>query len=147
MENNFQCDIVVLYVTEHDENWVNLYNQYKKESLDEVEYLRYRETNILKYVLRSIDKNIPWINKVFLVVQSDSQVPEWVNREEVNVVLHEEFIPKEYLPTFNCNTIQMFLQNIPNLSNYFIKCSDDMFFNKTVNSAIKKYNKGATYVY
>ena len=66
-----------------------------------------------------------------MVVQSESQVPEWVNRETVKVVLHEEFIPKEFLPTFNYNTISLFLQNISELSDNFILCCDDfLFYNK-----------------
>ena len=125
-----KIDIIITYVNPNDENWVKLYNQYIRESVEEFKEKRFRDTSFLKYVLRSIDKNIPWINKVFLVVQSDSQVPEWVNREEVNVVLHEEFIPKEYLPTFNCNTIELFMHKIPNLSDYFIYFNDDMIVNK-----------------
>ena len=124
-------DIVISYVKPNDLNWVKLYKQYKDDGSEPYKEKRFRDTSFLKYVLRSIDKYIEFINNVFLVVQSESQVPEWINRETVKVVLHEEFIPKEFLPTFNCNTIEMFMYRIPNLSEKFVYFNDDMLINKT----------------
>ena len=90
---------------------------------------RFRDYGSLKAVLRSIDLYAPWINNVYLVVQSESQVPDWVNRDIVKIVLHEDFIPKEYLPTFNCNTIETHLHLIPGLSEKFIYFNDDTVLN------------------
>ena len=42
-------------------------------------------------------------------------------------MLHEDFIPQEYLPTFNSTCIEMFLHQIPNLSEYFLYANDDIF--------------------
>lgn len=127
---NKTFDIVIPYVNPNDLIWVKLYYQYKGEGDEPYKEKRFRDTSFLKYVLRSIDKYMGFINNVFLIVQSESQVPKWVNRETVKVVLHEEFIPKEYLPTFNCNTIEMFMYRIPNLSERFIYFNDDTIINK-----------------
>jgi hypothetical protein len=54
-------------------------------------------------------------------------VPKWVNREKVKVVLHKDFIPEEYLPTFCSTTIEMFLGFIPGLPERFIYANDDIF--------------------
>lgn len=46
--------------------------------------------------------------------------------------MHNEFIPREYLPTFNSCTIEMFLWNIPELEEHFIYFNDDLFVTKYV---------------
>ena len=68
-----------------------------------------------------------FIRKVHLVVSHESQVPEWINRDEVHVVLHKDIIPAEYLPTFNCNPIEMHLHRIEGLDEEFLYFNDDLF--------------------
>jgi hypothetical protein len=70
---------------------------------------------------------MPFIGNVFLVVSSDSQVPEWADRSELRVVLHKDIIPAGLLPVFNSCTIEMFLHRIPGLAEEFIYFNDDMF--------------------
>lgn len=125
-----KIDIVISYVNPNDKVWVDKYNTYLGEGNEAFKHRRFRDTSTLKYVLRSIDMYMKFVNKVFLVVQSDDQVPSWVNRNTVNIVLHEEFIPNEFLPTFNCNTIELFMHKIPNLSDRFIYFNDDMIINR-----------------
>ena len=128
-----KIDAVILYVDMNDDEWKQKYNKYVEKNEIPNKHInnetRFRDYGSLLGVLRSIDLYMSWINNVFLVVQSESQVPEWVNRETVKVVLHEEFIPKEFLPTFNCNTIETHLHFIPNLSEKFIYFNDDMLLN------------------
>jgi hypothetical protein len=50
-----------------------------------------------------------------------------VNKDNVRIVYHEDFIPKQYLPTFNSCTIESFFWNIPNLTDKVIYFNDDMF--------------------
>ena len=69
---------------------------------------------------------MPWVNKIFLLVSNKEQIIESLLPENVVVVLHEQFIWNQYLPTFNSTTIEMFLWNIPHLSEYFIYANDDM---------------------
>ena len=77
--------------------------------------------------MRGIEKNMPFIRKVHLVVARESQVPEWVNRNEVNIVLHKDIIPAKHLPTFNCNPIEMHLHRIEGLDEEYIYFNDDIF--------------------
>ena len=88
---------------------------------------RFRPNDYLKYLFRGIEKNMPWINKIHLVVANESQIPAWIDKNKIHVVLHEDIIPANLLPTFNSSTIEMFYGNIIGLSNRFIYGNDDMF--------------------
>lgn len=126
-----KIDVVVPYVDSMDPEWQKLFNEYNpKKELDEQTNgaERFRgQGSFFKYWFRCIAKNLPWVNNVFLLVQSDSQVPDWIDRSKVKVVLHKEFIPEEYLPTFNSTCIEMFLWNIKELGEQFIYFNDDVF--------------------
>lgn len=126
-----KIDIVIPYVNGIDPEWQKIHNIYRKN----VDYTRFDGHDILKYVLRSIDKYLPWINKVHLLVMQESQIPEYVNRETVHIVYHKDFIPEEHLPTFNANTIEMYLWNIPDLSENFIYINDDILFNNPISQS------------
>ena len=69
---------------------------------------------------------MPWTRKIFLVVSNAEQVPQCANDTRVEVVLHEQIIPKKHLPTFNSCTIELYLHKIPGLAEHFIYVNDDM---------------------
>ena len=117
-------DIVITYVNGLDPEWQKSYEKHTNTPILEK---RFRDWGTLKYLFRGIEKNMPFIRKVHLVVSSESQVPEWLNRNEVNVVLHEDIIPHHLLPTFNCNPIEMHLHNIKDLDEEYLYFNDDMF--------------------
>lgn len=117
-------DIVITYVNGLDPIWQKEYSDCTNTPILEK---RFRDWGTLKYLFRGIAQNMPFIRKVHLVVSGESQVPEWLNRDEVNIVLHKDIIPKEYLPTFNSNTIETHLHNIEDLDEEFIYFNDDLF--------------------
>ena len=88
---------------------------------------RFRDWGTLKYLLRGIESRMPFIGNVYLVVSHPSQVPVWVNQEQLKIVLHKDIIPEEFLPTFNCNPIEMHLHRIPGLDEQYLYFNDDMF--------------------
>lgn len=149
----FSCiDIVVPYVDCSDESWLKLFNKYSthknKEEVDAINRFR-GQGDFFKYFFRCIEKNMPWVRLIHLVVQSDSQVPKWINKNKVHIVKHCDFIPKEFLPTFNSTTIEMFLHRIPLLSNDFIYFNDDVFVVKPINqySLFNNDKLGKSYYY
>ena len=89
---------------------------------------RFRDLGLLKYVFRSIDKNLNWIDRVVLILSSESQIPSWLDTSKVKIIYHRDFIPKKYLPVFNSNTIEAFLPLISDLDDQIIYGNDDMFF-------------------
>lgn len=117
-------DIVITYVNGLDPEWQK---DYEKHTNTPILEKRFRDWGTLKYLMRGIEKNMPFIRKVHLVVASESQVPEWINRNEVNIVLHKDIIPAEHLPTFNCNPIEMHLHRIEGLDEEYIYFNDDIF--------------------
>lgn len=117
-------DIVITYVNGLDPVWQKDYEQHTNQPVLEK---RFRDWGTLRYLFRGIETNMPFIRKVHLVVSHESQVPEWINRDEVHVVLHSDIIPKEYLPTFNCNPIEMHLHRIEGLDEEYLYFNDDMY--------------------
>ena len=128
--DKYGIDYVFPYVDSSDPGWIALHNKYsssKKEFVDSLE--RFRDTNLLKYKFRSIEKYMPWIDTIHIVVQSPSQVPDWLNTDLINVVYHSDIVPIECLPLFNSSALEMFMQNIFGLSERFIYSNDDMICN------------------
>ena len=117
-------DIVITYVNGLDPKWQREYEQYTNVKILEK---RFRDWGTLHYLFRGIEVNMPFIRKVHLVVSQESQVPEWVNREQVNVVLHKDIIPEEFLPTFNSTPIEMHLHRIKDLDEEYMYFNDDIF--------------------
>ena len=117
-------DIVIAYVDGNDPVWRADYEKYTRRPLLEK---RFRDWGTLKYLMRGIEKNMPFIRRVYLAVSHESQVPAWINREKCHVVLHKDFIPESLLPTFNCNPIETHFQNIPGLDEQFLYFNDDLF--------------------
>lgn len=123
-------DYVITWVNNQDPIWQECYKNSNPRSATIAQAAsgeRFRDYGYLKYHFRGIAKNLPWIDNVYLVVSNIEQVPEWINQDTVKVVLHGQIIPEKYLPTFNSCTIEMFLKNIPGLSEEFIYANDDMY--------------------
>lgn len=117
-------DIVITFVNGLDPVWQKNYERYTDQLVLEK---RFRDWGTLRYLFRGIETNMPFIRNVHLVVSHESQVPEWVNRDEVHVVCHEDIIPAKFLPTFNSTTIEMFLHRIHDLDEEFLYFNDDMY--------------------
>lgn len=117
-------DIVITYVNGLDPEWQADYCKFTNTPIVEK---RFRDWGTLRYLFRGIAENMPFIRRVHLVVSQESQVPEWLNRNAVNVVLHRDIIPAELLPTFNCNPIEMHLHNIKDLDEEYLYFNDDIF--------------------
>ena len=122
--NDFPVDLVVTYVDNTDNIWRNSISKYSHQS-DSVN--RYRSYGLLKYWLRGVALNMPFIRTVHLVVSNIEQVPQYVDQNKVHVVLHKDIIPENLLPTFNSTTIEMFLHKIPGLAEHFIYSNDDLY--------------------
>jgi len=116
-------DAVITYVNSTDPLWQR---EYAKATGRPLEEKRFRDWGTLKYLLRGIGKFMPFVENVFLVVSSESQMPSWAS-EKLHMVCHKDIIPQELLPVFNSCAIEMFLHRIPGLDEEFIYFNDDMF--------------------
>jgi len=127
--NSEPIDIIVPWVNPNDTVWRKNYEYWKEKETGEKASIRFRDAGTFKYWFRCIEQNMPWVRYVFLVLASPSQVPEWlnVNHPKLKIVYHEQFIPKEELPTFNSSVINCYMPYIEELSNNYILFNDDMF--------------------
>ena len=126
-----EIDLVYLWVDSSDEEWkkkknasIDANSEYAKDAINDCRFISNDE---LKYSLRSIEQNIPWINNIYII--TDNQTPNWLdlNNSRVKIVNHSEIIPQEKLPLFNSCAIETRIPFISGLSENFLYANDDMF--------------------
>lgn len=133
MDLNIPIDFVVTWVDMNDERWKKNFHQFSKTDStikNGVSDARFRDYGFLKYWFRGVDKYASWVNKIYFV--TDNQRPEWLNIEnpKIEIVNHSDFIPKQYLPTFNSVVIERYIHKIPGLSEHFVYFNDDFYIIK-----------------
>lgn len=124
-----KIDFVILWVDGNDENWLNEKKMYKPsmKTNESDGDNRYRDWDNLKYWFRAIEENADWVNKIYFITWG--HIPQWldIKNEKIKIVKHSDYIPKQYLPTYNSNTIEMNLFRIDELGENFVLFNDDMF--------------------
>ncbi len=123
-------DFVITWVDMDDPVWKQEFSRYSGKidnTKNEVSEARFRDYGLLKYWFRGVDKFAPWVRKIHFV--TCGQKPEWLdpNHPKLNLVNHEDFIPKEYTPVFNSNLIEIYMHKIPGLAEHFVYFNDDFF--------------------
>lgn len=123
-----KIDFVVTWLDSSDPEWQKQYELYKNTKGDKGKG-RFRDMNIFQYWFRAVESYAPWVNKVYLV--TNGTFPKWINRDNPKLVLvkHEDYMPKEILPTFNSCSIELHFHRIKGLSEHFVYFNDDMFLN------------------
>lgn len=127
-----KIDFVVTWLDSTDPEWQKQYEYYKPNAKGDKSKARFRDMNIFQYWFRSVEMYAPWVHKVFLV--TNGKFPEWINEDnpKLELVRHEDYIPKECLPTFNSCTIELNLHRIKGLSEHFVYFNDDIILNRPV---------------
>lgn len=129
-------DFVVTWVNGNDSEWRAQKGEWllKIDPDEATDWLtgdkRYRDWDLLRYWFRGVEQCAPWVRKVHFVTWG--HIPDWLetSNEKLNIVKHEEFIPKKYLPTFNSHTIEFNLHNIDGLAEKFVYFNDDTYLLK-----------------
>lgn len=89
---------------------------------------RFADHDELFYSLKSVEKHLPWVRKIFVVTNNLLDLPNYLLlNDKVIVVEHRQIIDIEYLPTFNSHVIEAHLHKIEDLSENFIYFNDDVF--------------------
>ena len=145
---NEEIDFVITWVDGNDPKWQKEKRKYESEyKKNDSKFdnwnnnkIRFRDWDLLRYWFRAVEKNAPWVNKIFFITYGHK--PIWLNElnKKLVVVNHEDFIPKEYLPTFNSNCIELNIHRIKELSDRFVYFNDDMYLldKTTKNDFFKK---------
>ncbi|OBX06567.1 glycosyl transferase [Gallibacterium salpingitidis] len=133
-----KIDFVLPWVDPSDVEWQKRKEYFKNGGMVDVQSnsnARYRDMETLRYVLRSIEKNCSWYNKIILI--TEGHYPKWlnINHHKIKLITHEElYFDKKHLPTFNCSSIECNLPNLRTLgvSKKFIYLNDDTIIYRNV---------------
>jgi len=122
-----KIDFIIAWVDGWDKEWQKERNKYAWKDPEDLADYRFRDMGTLKYLFRWIEKFTPWVNNVFFV--TCGHYPDWLNLNypKLKFIKHEDYIPREYLPTFNANTIELNFHRIKDLSEHFVYFNDDTF--------------------
>ena len=102
---------------------------------------RYTSLGEIRWTVASMLRYAPWLRKIYIV--TDGQDPDlggmlrehFPDRVDDVVVVDHSVIfrgREEYLPTFNSNSIDTLIWNIPDLSEHFLYTNDDVMLIRPV---------------
>lgn len=131
----FPVDVVYTWVDGSAPEWQRRraefgHGGYHAESANAARYISRDE---LRYSLRALEQNAPWVRHIYLV--TDRQRPEWLGlrSSRLTVVDHTEiFDDPAALPTYNSHAIESQIHHIEGLSEHFLYFNDDMFLGRPV---------------
>ena len=140
-----RIDVVWTSVNSTDPEWYKLFQKSSKHGGKN----RFREYGSLLFSMRSVYKNLKFIKNWFVVVQSPSQIPKFLDyteispkvyklnynidvpeEEKINIhfIFHEDIFPdKRFLPSFASDGIESAFAFMPGLSECFLYLNDDFF--------------------
>lgn len=121
-----KIDVVITWVDGNDPLWIKERDKFTTNK-GEKNLIRFRDMGLLKYWFRGIEQYAPWVNNIYFVTWG--HYPKWlnINNNKLKIINHKDYIPAKYLPTFSSHTIELNLNRIDGLSEYFIYFNDDMF--------------------
>ncbi len=126
---NSAIDFVILWVDGNDPAWQDSFIQAKKSAGENVDAseIRYRDWENLRYWFRGVENFAPWVRRIHFITWG--HLPEWLNTShpKLHVVRHSDYLPEEYRPTFNSNTIELNIHRIDGLADRFVLFNDDTF--------------------
>lgn len=125
-----EIDFVVTWVDMDDPAWRADFEKYsgkKGNTKNGVSEARFRDYGFLKYWFRGVEKFAPWVRKIHFI--TSGQKPEWLdaNNPKLNLVNHKDYIPEQFLPTYNSVVIERFIHKIPGLAEHFVYFNDDFY--------------------
>ena len=123
-------DFVITWVDMNDPEWLEEFSRYrydKHNTRNGVSEARFRDNGFLRYWFRGVEKFAPWVRKIHFIV--NGRTPEWLDTSnpKLHIVRHADFIPAEFLPTFNSVVIERYMHRIPGLSEHFVYFNDDFY--------------------
>lgn len=147
--NDFPVDVVIPWVDGNDPAIISKHikystsaNETSRADLGGAE--RFTDTREIEFCVASILTFAPFVRNIFII--TDNQNPELSEMlskyfpdrvDSVKIIDHKEIFKgyEEFLPTFNCNSIETMMWRIPELSEHFIYFNDDVFLTSPVKKA------------
>ena len=118
---------MITWVDGSDPEWKEQKKKYCADIYSDDHVERYRDWGLLRYWFRGVEKYAPWVRKIHFI--TDGQIPSWldVSNPRLHVVKHEDYLPKDILPTFNSCVIENQMHKLEGLAEHFVYFNDDMF--------------------
>ncbi len=133
-QNNisYPIDLVYLWCDGHDPAFkarkaARIAKQGEQLEAEAIGSERFFDNEELRYSLRSVSQNIPWVHHIFVV--TDRQQPEWINNRnpKLTVIDHSQILPEHLIPCYDASVIERYIYKIPGLQEYFLYANDDCF--------------------
>lgn len=127
-----RIDFVVTWLDSEDPEWQEQYERYKIKAKGDKSKARFRDMSFFPFWFRAVERYAPWVNKIYIVTNGKN--PDFLknNHPKLVFVKHEDYMPKECLPSFNSCAIELNFHRIKELSEHFVYFNDDMFLNGPV---------------
>lgn len=130
-----EIDFVVTWVDMNTPEWQEEFARYSNKQRNEkngVTEARFRDYGFLKYWFRGVEKFAPWVRKIHFV--TCGQKPGWLDASnpKIHLVDHKDFIPQQFLPTYNSVVIERYMHRIPDLAEHFVYFNDDFYITDTI---------------
>ena len=133
---DFPIDVVITWVDGNDpvlnaKRAAYMQPEQEKEK-DIAAPTRYANRGEIYWCIRSVNKFMPWVRRIFLV--TDGQDPHADSRIPLEIVDHRVIFRdyEQYLPTFCTSSIEAMLWRIPGLSEHYIYLNDDFLLCRPV---------------
>lgn len=128
-------DFVITWVDMNDPKWQADFSKYSgrnENTKNGVSEARFRDNGFLRYWFRGVEKFAPWVRRIHFV--TSGQKPEWLDESnpKINLVNHKDYIPEEFLPTYNSVVIERYIHRIPGLADHFVYFNDDFYIINTI---------------
>ncbi|MDJ0824372.1 MAG: stealth conserved region 3 domain-containing protein [Rhodobacter sp.] len=126
-ETEDPIDLVYTWVDDGTPGYLEVLNRHAADPRDRNPDRTRDNLDLIRYSLRSVAQNLPWIRNIHLVSMRP-QVPPWLNRDhpQLRLVHHDQIMDARVLPTFNSFAIVSHLHLLPGLSRHFLYVEDDM---------------------
>lgn len=128
-----KIDFVILWVDGNDPAWLEQKSLYSPKKINYSNANnRFRDWDNLQYWFRGVETFAPWVNNIYFITWG--HLPQWLNTDhpKLKIIKHTDYIPGDYLPTFNSDTIETNLYRIKDLSETFVLFNDDVFLTDKV---------------
>lgn len=129
-------DFVIPWVDGGDPVWRAERAKYNATGQEDNAECRFRDWGLLRYWFRGVERFAPWVRKVHFITWG--HLPGWLKTDhpKLHIVKHEDYIPKEYLPTFSSHPLEINLHRIGGLTERFVYFNDDMFLIRPVEPGV-----------
>ena len=133
-------DAVICWADAAHPKWADTYNHYAELYGQHYDRERFQSPDELKFALRSLSQNAPWLRRI-VVVTTFGDCPPWIDpvaaaaaHPPIHFISNAEILPdKAAMPVaFNSIALQLSLDAIPNLAPWLLLLDDDCYLLKPV---------------